>query len=53
MKTAEVLIANPDVYTFWNIRKEVLLDIKINEYGELNFFNYYNSIWMILHFQFR
>lgn len=47
MKTAEVLIANPDIYTFWNIRKEVLLDIKINNSDkaeellkkELNFLN--------------
>ena len=26
--TAEVLISSPDIFTFWNIRREILLEIK-------------------------
>jgi len=27
--TGKVLAENPDIYTFWNVRKETLLKIKI------------------------
>ena len=27
-QTAEVLVNNPDIFTFWNIRREILLEIK-------------------------
>ena len=27
-QTAEVLVNNPDIFTFWNIRREILLEIQ-------------------------
>ena len=38
--TAEVLMSSPDISTFWNIRREILLALKEKRYGILELVQY-------------